>query len=475
MMGRKDSQLQLMVLDIETLIPKNHLLREIDRLIDFSFIYEKLEPYYSKVGRPSIDPVCMIKMLIIGYLYGIKSERRLEEEITLNIAYRWFCGFDLCDKIPNHSLFSQNRRRRFTDSSAFAEIFNHVVRECISLGIVTGEAVVSDGTFIPANVASYSTEKLEHEVEQSTVHYLDALDEELRAQPGYKEPTPVTKEKVIIKSTTDPDCGYCSQENKEGLGYLSEMTVDTDNGIVLGVDCYPANQRESSIILKHIDRIQVETGIDINKLGLDAGYDVGAVHRGLELLGIEGYVSCIDFSYDVLKRDIEYVHGLDCFKCPAGKALKFEKLIYKKSTQNYYRLYKMSKNDRKACTNCEYRNQCPFSYGEKRVNVSSFYPAFYQNRQRYETAEYKGMKRLRGIWSEGTFAVLKREHGISRTKKRGLHRVHEECLFSALAINLKRMVKALNRGKTIPSASQLLTNLIGKMLFTVNYQARLAA
>jgi len=475
MMGRKDSQMQLIVMDIESLIPKNHLLRKIEQLIDFGFIYEKLESYYSKIGRPSIDPVCMIKMLIIGYLYGIKSERRLEEEITLNIAYRWFCGFDMSDKIPNHSLFSQNRRRRFTDSRAFTEIFNHVVRECITLGIVTGEAVVSDGTFIPANVASYNTEKLEQEVEQSTVHYLDALDEELREQPSYREPTPVIKEKTIIKSTTDPDCGYSSQENKEGFGYLSEMTVDTDNGIVLGVDCYPANQRESNIILKHIDRIQTETGLDINKLGLDAGYDVGAVHRGLELLGIAGYVSCIDFSYDVLKRDLVYITESDCFRCPAGKALEYVKLTYKKSTQNYYRLYKMSKDDGIACKNCENRNQCPFSYGEKRVNVSSFYPAFYQNRQRYETAEYKGMKRLRGIWSEGTFAVLKREHGISRAKKRGLHRVHEECLFSALAINLKRMVKALSRPRVASSAAQLATTLMRKIHFFCISQLSLTA
>ena len=165
MMGRKESQMQLMIIDAESFVPENHLLRKIKQQIDFEFIYEKAAPYYSKIGRPSIDPVCMIKMLVVGYLYGVKSERRLVEDISLNIAYRWFCGFELSDKIPDHSLFSQNRRRRFTDSSIFNEIFNHIVRECIKRGIVTGDAVVSDGSFIPANVSEDSFVEISQKVE----------------------------------------------------------------------------------------------------------------------------------------------------------------------------------------------------------------------------------------------------------------------------------------------------------------------
>ena len=447
MMGKKDGQMQMIIMDIEEFIPKNHLLKKINKHIDFNFIYEKAAPYYSKTGRPSIDPVCQTKMLLVGYLYGIKSERRLVEDVALNLAYRWFCGFELADKIPDHSLFSQNRRRRFSDSEVFNEIFNHIVCLCIDKGVVTGETVVSDGSFIPANVAASSLLEIEREVEQSTVHYLDALDEELRQQPGYKESYPTVKDKTVISSSTDSDCGYINQERKKGLGFLTEMSVDTENGIVLGVDCYPANQRESNIILNHIDEIQTKTGININKLALDAGYDVGAVHRGLELLGITGYVSCIDFSYDILKRNVKYMPNDDCFECPAGKRLSFIKLTYKKATQNYYRLYRMSAADRKECLSCECRKQCAFSCSDSRINASSFYPAFYRNRQRYETPAYKAMKRLRSIWAEGAFSVLKREHNLARAKKRGLHRVYEECLLSALALNLKRMVRVLDKPK----------------------------
>ncbi len=444
MMGKKDGQIQMIMMDVSELIPEKHLLRKIDQTIDFNFIYEKASPYYSKMGRPSIDPVCMIKMLLVGYLYGIKSERRLTEDVTLNIAYRWFCGFDLSDKIPDHSLFSQNRRRRFTDSSIFSEIFNHIVRECVNKGIVTGNTVVSDGSFIPANVAENSLVEMNTEIEKSAVHYMDALDDELRQQPGYRKPVPTKQEKTILSSSADPDCGYINQERKKGLGYLTEMTVDTDSGIVLGVDCYPANQRESNIILEHIDKIQVNTGVKIDKVALDAGYDVGAVHRGLELLGITGYVSCIRFSGDILKRDLIYQSETDCFECKAGKHLDFIKLTYKQSSQNYYLLYRMPAAIRKSCRDCEHFRNCAFIHTEPRVCVSSFYPAFYRNRQRCKDPEYNLMKQLRSIWAEGTFAVLKREHKLQKAVKRGIHRIGEECLLSALALNIKRMVKALD-------------------------------
>lgn len=122
MMGKQSGQIQMIIRDIDFMIPKDHLLRRIKEYINFDFIYEKAAPYYSHVGRKSIDPVVLIKMLLIGYLYGIKSERRLEEEVSLNLAYRWFCGIDLIHRVPDHSTFSQNRRRRFQDADRFRDI-----------------------------------------------------------------------------------------------------------------------------------------------------------------------------------------------------------------------------------------------------------------------------------------------------------------------------------------------------------------
>lgn len=438
MMGKKDRQMQMLFIDINTMIPENHLLKQIDKKINFGFIYELAAPYYSTTGRKSVDPVMMIKMLLIGYLYGIKSERRLVEEVNLNIAYRWFCGLELSDKVPEHSLFSQNRRRRFCDSILFRDIFNRIIIECIEQGIVTGENIVSDGSFIPANVSSGSKIEVKQTVLKSTVHYMDELDEEMSQQKGYRKAEPTEKEVTVLKSRTDPECGYIHQERKKGLGYLAQMTVDTENGIIIGVDCYPANRRESDIVLEHLKRIKQDTGLRIKNLALDAGYDVGAVHRGLELLGITGYVSRREFHNAAMRKGFIYLPEQDCFKCMKNQRLEYESFVYKKTSQGYYRVYSRL---RSKCKGCEYLTHCAMDRGRIRINASPFYPAFYANMQRCETAFYKAMKRLRAIWSEGTFAVLKREHNLKRTRKRGLERASEECLLSALALNLKRMVK----------------------------------
>ena len=434
-------QLEFVCMDLAELIPKTHLLKQIEKHMSFDFIYDKVRHLYAEKGRPGIDPVVLIKMLIVGYLYGIKSERRLEEEVKLNIAYRWFCGLGLNDKIPDHSTFSQNRKRRFNDSNVFAEIFNEIVIKCIEMGLVTGENVVSDGSFIPANVSKQSKIVVTQQVEKSTVNYMEELNEELSKMDGYKEPVPQIIEKEVYKSTTDEDCGYINQPNKKGLGYLTEMSVDTKNGIVTGVDTYPANTTEHTIILDHIKTQIHNTGLCIENLALDGGYDTGAVHRGLEILGIKGYSSLRNFHNNPMKKGFIYNPEKDCFVCQYAKELHLFKIIYKKSSQNYYRLYKIS---RKECKGCPHLSKCTTDKGAVRINASVFYPSLHANKKRTETSEYLRLKRLRSIWAEGAFAVLKREHNLNRACKRGIVQVNEECLLSAIALNLKRMVKAIN-------------------------------
>jgi len=156
MMGRQSRQKAMIFVDIESLIPETHLLRKIERMVSFNFIYDLLAPYYPATGRPSVDPVSMFKMLLIGYLYGIKSERRLVEKVQLNIAYRWFCGFELDDTIPNHSTFSKTRTRKWQQSDLFQKAFYEIVKQCIDSGLIDGEAMAADGNYIPANVSRES-------------------------------------------------------------------------------------------------------------------------------------------------------------------------------------------------------------------------------------------------------------------------------------------------------------------------------
>lgn len=188
MMGKQDKQIQMIFLDMDSIIPENHLLRKIKNCINFDFIYEKVSPYYAKNGRKSIDPVVLIKMLLIGYLYGIKSERRLVEKVSLNLAYRWFCEMDIMQKVPEHSIFSQNRKRRFKDAGIFREIFNEIVLQCIKQNIVSGEIGVADGSFLPSNVSWNSRYQAVESVKHSAIKYMEELDAELATMPGYSKP-----------------------------------------------------------------------------------------------------------------------------------------------------------------------------------------------------------------------------------------------------------------------------------------------
>ena len=369
MMGRQSRQMAMIFVDIESLIPENHLLRKIERMVSFDFIYDLLAPYYPATGRPSVDPVSMFKMLLIRYLYGIKSERRLVEEVQLNIAYRWFCGFELDDTIPNHSTFSKTRTRKWQQSDLFQKAFYEIVKQCI-------------------------------------------------------------------------DSGYINHGSKRGIGYLMEATVDCKHGILTGVDVYSANEKESILVLRHLER-QINLGIPMSRLALDRGYETGAVHRGLELLGITGYIPAIQFSNPPEKYGFSYDPQLDAFICPEGVPLTYHRLNCSKSTGKYLRCYQVEGD---VCMHCPKRPSCFDKAGiRRRVLASSCYPAFFRGHQRVGTPEYLAMMRLRKIWAEGSFSVLKREHCISRIRKRGILAATEECLLAAMALNLKRMVNAIFR------------------------------
>ena len=191
---------------IEDLMPQEHFLRDVVAAIDFNFIYEKVEHLYSGTGRPSIDPVIIVKILLIGYLYDIFSERKLMSEIQVNIAYRWFLEIDLDEAVPDHSTLSQLRRRKFNYSRLFEDIFDEIVRKCIEIGLVTGETLITDSTHIRANAANDKRETVEVKYEPS--EYMKKLDE-MALQEGLISEVSPPFEKVVVKtkSITDPDCG----------------------------------------------------------------------------------------------------------------------------------------------------------------------------------------------------------------------------------------------------------------------------
>ena len=318
--------------------------------------------------------------------------------------------------------------------------------------------MAADGSYIPANVSRESWINVETEVEQSMQSYLNSLDEELSNQPGFKKPPTKIVRKCRTTSQTDPDSGYINHGSKRGIGYLMEATVDCKHGILTGVDVYPANEKESLLVLRHLER-QINLGIPMSRLALDRGYETGAVHRGLELLGITGYIPAIQFSNPPEKYGFSYDPQLDAFICPEGVPLTYHRLNCSKSTGKYLRCYQVEGD---VCMRCPKRPGCFDKAGiRRRVLASSCYPAFFRGHQCVGTPEYLAMMRLRKIWAEGSFSVLKREHCISRIRKRGILAATEECLLAAMALNLKRMVNAIFRypqiycsaGTTVGSSS----------------------
>jgi hypothetical protein len=335
-----------------------------------------------------------------------------------------FCGLN--GKVPEHSVFSKNRKRRFNNSTIFKDIFNDIVKMCIEKGIVTGDKVVCDGSFIPANVSISSTIEVEEKTIKNTVNYLEELDKELEKHKGYKKSKGIEVTKKLFRSKTDTDCRYVNRGSKKGLGYLAEVSVDTDHGIITGIDPYPANKRESDIILSHLKVQMAKTGLKIKSVALDKGYDVGAVHRGLEILGIKGYCSSIKPISSAEKQGFNYNYHKDSYLCPEGNELPFSRLAFKKKDQNYTRVYSRKRD---SCLNCDKCQECLPKIGMKEIFTSAFHPAYYKNILRTATQMYKKIRILRNIWSEGTFAVLKREHNLKRAQKEVLKTLQKRVFF----------------------------------------------
>ena len=193
---------------LEDQVPENHLLRLIDKHISFEFVRQQLKASYSETGRPSIDPELLLRILLIGYLYGITSERKLVEELRMHLAWRWFTGLGFDEEIPNHSTFSKNRHGRFQESKLFEELFEQILRQCVEVGLVQGKQLSVDGSFVEANAAKQSRIPREQLVEAAQVnHTLRQYLKELEEQNPVEEP--VHRQDQV--STTDPDSTYATK------------------------------------------------------------------------------------------------------------------------------------------------------------------------------------------------------------------------------------------------------------------------
>jgi transposase len=280
MMGRRSGDQASLFYEfrLDNRVPKDHLLRRIDVFVTAALadIHEQLEPYYSEIGRPSIDPELMIRMLIIGYCYGLRSERRLTQEVDLHLAYRWFCRLDLDDKIPHHSTFSENRLHRFRESDVFRHIFERGVAACMAAGLVKGEGFAVDASVMEANASRYHG-KAPDEIEwalperqtRAVKEYLAAIEAEIEPNPDRQPP------KVI--SPSDPCSAWTAKANKRvQFGYGLNYLIDIENAVIIDVEPTPARTYDEVEATKTmLDRTERRLRLKPKRLAADTAYGTG--------------------------------------------------------------------------------------------------------------------------------------------------------------------------------------------------------
>lgn len=426
---------------LENHIPQDHLLRGIDRFLDFNALREHLIPYYSFMGRPSVDPELMVRMLIIGYCFGIRSERRLCEEVHLNFAYRWFCRLGLEDQVPDHSTFSKNRHGRFRESDTLRFVFEQVLERCMAEGLVGGEGFAIDASVVKAD-ASRQRGNAEGELidwsdpklNTRAVHeYLAALDADNPGNPP----------KHI--SMTDPQARWTAAPGGPAFfAYSTNYLVDTEVGIIVDVEATPANRTQETDASKAmIDRVEQRFEIRPKKLIGDTAYGIASMLGWLvDEKRIEPHVPVWDkseredgtFGRSAFTFDAEN----NRYTCPAGKFLK---PAWRSKKKNPFR-YRASLYD---CQDCRVKSRCCPNMAIRKIDRSPHEPARDVARALAKTEAYRLSRRHRKK-VEILFAHMKRVLKVDRLRLRGLSGARDEFLLTATAQNLRRMAKYLGTG-----------------------------
>lgn len=450
-------QLKLHMITIEDLVPQDHFLRKLEEALDLSFVRTETADLYSKrYGRPPIDPVVLLKYLLVGYLYGIPSERQIEQRVQTDVALRWYLGLDLFDAVPDHSTISQLRRRKPAFRKIFRRLFEAVVGQCIAAGLVSGRLVGTDSTHVKAN-ASRASEELVELAEEPGSYWerLDVYEEKALEKLAEKTGRRRKKRTQQIKrdnrrtqkrvSRTDPGAGHMKRPGKpEGQYYLPHQTVDCDHGIILGVTVTPGDVHDSVPYLEQLEYIHKNV-IPIQSATADSAYDFPLAHQALCEQGIQFFVrpqrvhptTKVEFVRELFRYDEQR----DCYFCPNGKPLELHGVGRSASAVTWR--YQARRED---CQSCPDRHRCLSqshrNWGRK-LERSVFHETVQRDLARQNEPTYLDALRKRQIWCEGTFAAQKWGHNLTRVLRRGLEAVEDHCLLSATALNLKRMIRCM--------------------------------
>ena len=456
MMGRrKDGQGQFFYsFNLDEVVPPDHLVRQIDGVLDLAWVHKELAPYYSHTGRPSIDPVLMIRMLIVGYVFAIRSERRLCAEVQVNLAYRWFCKLGIEDNIPDHSVFCRARHERFRESDALRRVFEGVVAMCIAAGFVGGEAFSVDASLIKADVDKMKRVPGDYPIAWPTIshavrEYLAGLDAARNDEKGdggdgggssggsgsrSKPPKEV--------SLTDPQASWVTRPGVNPFfAYDANYLIDNKAGIIIDAEGTRANRTiEIAVTQTMMDRVSRRFGLRPQRLAGDTAYGAVRLLKWLVDRNIAPHIPVWDKSVrpdgTFSRADFVFDPARNIYTCPGGAELTSTGNI----DQGHIVHYRASKND---CSICSLKPKCTTAVMRKvtrdldedvRDHVRTL-----ANTQAFEKSHRERKK------VEMRFAHLKRILKLDRFRLRGLSGIRDEVLLAATAQNLRRLVKLLSR------------------------------
>lgn len=443
---------QIVMICMDELVPQDHLLRKIDRAIDWSFIYDLVEDKYSyDQGRPSLDPVLLLKIPFIQYLYGIRSMRQTIKEIEVNMAYRWFLGLDVRDSVPHFTTFGKNYTRRFKDTDLFEQIFQRILEECYKFKLVDPTEVFVDATHVKAHA---NGKKMQRRIaEQEARFYDDMLRKEIDEDREAHGKKPLKRhddddskgggagggvEKEIKVSTTDPESGWFHKgEHKEVFAYAIETACDK-HGWILGYTVNPGNLHDSKTFKGLFDKIE---NIGMEKLIADAGYKTPAIAKLLLDKGITPVFpyKCPQTKEGFFKkREYVYDEYFDCYLCPNNQVLK-----YSTTNREGYREYKSCGTQ---CAQCPYLKQCTESRNHVKVITRHVWEDYMETCEEIRcTIGMKDLYALRKETIERLFGTAKENHGFRYTNMIGKARMKMKTGLTFACLNLKKLAKMKDR------------------------------
>jgi transposase len=455
MMGRQeDGQGQFFYsFDLDKVVPPDHLVRQIDGVLDLGWVHRELASHYSHTGRPSIDPVLMIRMLIVGYVFAIRSERQLCSDVQVNLAYRWFCKLGIEDRIPDHSVFSRARHERFRESDALRRVFEGVVSTCIRTGLVGGEAFSIDASLIKADVdkrkrvAGDEPITWPAQASRAVREYLAALDaaqsSDRNDRGGDSGPSDGGHRKPPKEvSLTDPQAAWVARKSLEPFfAYDANYLIDNKAGIIVDAEGTRANRTdEIAVTQTMLDRVRQRFRIQPRRLAGDTAYGVARLLKWLVDRKITPHVPVWDKSArpDGLfsRADFAFDKERNVYTCPGGAKLTSTGNI----DQGHIIYYRARLSD---CSSCALKSRCTTApvrkvthdldeHVREHVRALANTEAFQWSRRERKKVEMR-------------FAHLKRILRLDRLRLRGLSGAKDEVLLAATAQNLRRIVKLLCR------------------------------